>query len=191
MMLEPDPKLRATASALLALPMLRRPRPWSVLWYAAADALRRGWALWQVSRAMGQGAPPCSPTPGSDLPPPSLSPQALLSLLCWLWHGLAHPAGWLQPPSPPATPPGSPPCSLLLHSSLSSSWDEDSVGWVRAEGAGAGGPGRSSRPGPRPKRISGEQDPSHKSSPRQALGRDRRLVGCSLAVNAASLPSPV
>lgn len=110
MMLEPDPKLRATASALLALPMLRRPRPWSVLWYVAADALSRGWALW----------------------------QALLSLLCWLWHGLAHPASWLQPPSPPATPPGSPPCSLLLHSSLSSSWDDDSVGWVRAVGAGGG-----------------------------------------------------
>lgn len=58
MMLEPDPKLRATASALLALPMLRRPRPWSVLWYVAADALSRGWALWQVSRLMGQGANP-------------------------------------------------------------------------------------------------------------------------------------
>nr|XP_055196452.1 membrane-associated tyrosine- and threonine-specific cdc2-inhibitory kinase isoform X3 [Nyctereutes procyonoides] len=99
MMLEPDPKLRATAEALLALPMLR-PQPWSILWYVAADALSRGWALW----------------------------QALLSLLCWLWHGLAHPTSWLQPPSPPATPPGSPPCSLLLDSSLSSSWDDDSIG---------------------------------------------------------------
>lgn len=54
--------------------------------------------------------------------------QALLSLLCWLWHGLAHPASWLLPPSPPATPPGSPPCILLLDSSLSSSWDDDSMG---------------------------------------------------------------
>lgn len=50
MMLEPDPKLRATAEALLALPMLRRPRPWTVLWYMAAEALSRGWALWQVSQ---------------------------------------------------------------------------------------------------------------------------------------------
>ncbi|NP_001152782.1 membrane-associated tyrosine- and threonine-specific cdc2-inhibitory kinase [Sus scrofa] len=100
MMLEPDPKLRATAEALLALPMLRQPRPWSVLWYMAAEALSRGWALW----------------------------QALLALLCWLWHGLAHPASWLQPLGPPATPPGSPPCSLLLDSSLSSNWDDDSIG---------------------------------------------------------------
>lgn len=99
MMLEPDPQLRATAEALLALPMLRPPRPWSVLWFLAAEALSRGWALW----------------------------QALLALLCWLWHGLAHPASWLQPPGPPATPPGSPPCSLLLDGSLSSSWDEDSL----------------------------------------------------------------
>ena len=30
MMLEPDPKLRATAEALLALPVLRQPRPWRV-----------------------------------------------------------------------------------------------------------------------------------------------------------------
>ena len=50
MMLEPDPKLRATAEALLALPMLRQPRPWTVLWYMAAEALSRGWALWQVSQ---------------------------------------------------------------------------------------------------------------------------------------------
>lgn len=127
MMLEPDPKLRATASALLALPMLRRPRPWSVLWYVAADALSRGWALW----------------------------QALLSLLCWLWHGLAHPASWLQPPSPPATPPGSPPCSLLLHSSLSSSWDDDSVGLslspeaVLARAAGNTSTPRNGSPAPR------------------------------------------
>lgn len=49
MMLEPDPQLRATAESLLALPMLRQPRPWSVLWYMAAEALSRGWALWQVS----------------------------------------------------------------------------------------------------------------------------------------------
>ncbi|XP_023081542.1 membrane-associated tyrosine- and threonine-specific cdc2-inhibitory kinase [Piliocolobus tephrosceles] len=100
MMLEPDPKLRATAEALLALPMLRQPRAWGVLWCMAAEALSRGWALW----------------------------QALLALLCWLWHGLAHPASWLQPPGPPATPPGSPPCSLLLDSSLSSNWDDDSLG---------------------------------------------------------------
>ncbi|XP_045398326.1 membrane-associated tyrosine- and threonine-specific cdc2-inhibitory kinase isoform X3 [Lemur catta] len=104
MMLEPDPKLRATAEALLALPVLRQPRPWSVLWYMAAEVLSRGWALW----------------------------QALLTVLCWLWHGLAHPASWMQPPGPPATPPGSPPgslpCSLLLDSSLSSNWDDDSTG---------------------------------------------------------------
>lgn len=49
MMLEPDPQLRATAEALLALPMLRQPRPWSILWYMAAETLSRGWALWQVS----------------------------------------------------------------------------------------------------------------------------------------------
>ncbi|XP_045045723.2 membrane-associated tyrosine- and threonine-specific cdc2-inhibitory kinase isoform X3 [Desmodus rotundus] len=58
----------------------------------------------------------------------SLSPQALLALLCWLWHGLAHPASWLQSPGPPATPPGSPPCSFLLDSSHSSNWDDDSIG---------------------------------------------------------------
>ncbi|XP_049759614.1 membrane-associated tyrosine- and threonine-specific cdc2-inhibitory kinase isoform X1 [Elephas maximus indicus] len=98
MMLEPDPTLRATAEALLALPMLRQPRPWSVLWYMAAEALSRGWALW----------------------------QALLALLCWLCHRLAHPASWLQPRGPPATPPGSPPCSFLLDSSLSSNWEDDS-----------------------------------------------------------------
>lgn len=100
MMLEPDPQLRATAEVLLALPMLRQPRPWNVLWYMAAEALSRGWALW----------------------------QALVTLLCWLWHGLVHPASWLQPPGPPATPPGSPPCSPLLDSTLSSNWDDDSIG---------------------------------------------------------------
>ncbi|XP_059548817.1 membrane-associated tyrosine- and threonine-specific cdc2-inhibitory kinase isoform X2 [Myotis daubentonii] len=100
MMLEPDPKLRATAETLLALPMLRQPQPWSVLWYMAAEALSRGWALW----------------------------QALLALLCWLWHGLAHPASWLQPLRPPATPPGSPPYSFLLGNSHSSNWDDDSIG---------------------------------------------------------------
>uniref|UniRef100_G1TD56 Membrane-associated tyrosine- and threonine-specific cdc2-inhibitory kinase n=1 Tax=Oryctolagus cuniculus TaxID=9986 RepID=G1TD56_RABIT len=51
MMLEPDPQLRATAEALLALPMLRPPRPWSVLWFLAAEALSRGWALWQAPAA--------------------------------------------------------------------------------------------------------------------------------------------
>ncbi|XP_045427347.1 membrane-associated tyrosine- and threonine-specific cdc2-inhibitory kinase isoform X2 [Pipistrellus kuhlii] len=100
MMLEPDPERRATAEALLALPMLRQPQPWSVLRYMAAEALSRGWALW----------------------------QALLALLCWLWHGLAHPASWLRPLRPPATPPGSPPCSFLLDSSHSSNWDDDSIG---------------------------------------------------------------
>lgn len=63
MMLEPDPKLRATASALLALPMLRQPRPWSVLWYMAADVLSRGWALWQVSWVMVAGCPALLPSP--------------------------------------------------------------------------------------------------------------------------------
>ncbi|CAK6444771.1 unnamed protein product [Pipistrellus nathusii] len=100
MMLEPDPERRATAEALLALPLLRQPQPCSVLRYMAAEALSRGWALW----------------------------QALLALLCWLWHGLAHPASWLRPLRPPATPPGSPPCSFLLDSSHSSNWDDDSIG---------------------------------------------------------------
>lgn len=109
MMLEPNPKMRATAEALLALPMLRQPRPWNILWYMAAEALSRGWALW----------------------------QALLALMCWLWHGLARPASWLQPPGLPATPPGSPPCSLL-DSSLSSNWDDGSVGWVRTQGCRTG-----------------------------------------------------
>ncbi|VFV19480.1 membrane-associated tyrosine-and [Lynx pardinus] len=36
MMLEPDPKLRATAESLLALPMLRQPQPWNVLCLNAA-----------------------------------------------------------------------------------------------------------------------------------------------------------
>ncbi|XP_043311817.1 membrane-associated tyrosine- and threonine-specific cdc2-inhibitory kinase isoform X3 [Cervus elaphus] len=112
-MLEPDPNLRATAEALLALPVLRQPRPWSVLWFMAAEALSRGWALW----------------------------QALLSLLCWLWHGLAHPASWLQPPGPPATPPGSPPCSLLLDRSLSSTWGDDSIGWALTVSRGHPGQG--------------------------------------------------
>lgn len=126
-MLEPDPNLRATAEALLALPVLRQPRPWSVLWFMATEALSRGWALWQVS-GEGDGPPGSAPRPASSEP---VSLQALLSLLCWLWHGLAHPASWLQPPGPPATPPGSPPCSLLLDRSLSSTWGDDSIGWVR------------------------------------------------------------
>ncbi|XP_047694638.1 membrane-associated tyrosine- and threonine-specific cdc2-inhibitory kinase isoform X7 [Prionailurus viverrinus] len=127
MMLEPDPKLRATAESLLALPMLRQPQPWNVLWYMAAEALSRGWALW----------------------------QALLALLCWLWHGLAHPARWLQPQSPPATPPGSPPCSLLLDSSVSSNWDDDSIGLslspeaVLARAVGNTSTPRSGSPAPR------------------------------------------
>ncbi|KAF4015517.1 hypothetical protein G4228_007406 [Cervus hanglu yarkandensis] len=126
-MLEPDPNLRATAEALLALPVLRQPRPWSVLWFMAAEALSRGWALW----------------------------QALLSLLCWLWHGLAHPASWLQPPGPPATPPGSPPCSLLLDRSLSSTWGDDSIGpslspeAILARAAGSTSTPRSGSPAPR------------------------------------------
>lgn len=134
MMLEPDPKLRATAEALLALPMLRQPRPWSVLWYMAAEALSRGWALW----------------------------QALLALLCWLWHGLAHPASWLQPLGPPATPPGSPPCSLLLDSSLSSNWDDDSIGWVMAR---AGSQPHTRGPGPSPWASVVSWDPSRQPGP--------------------------
>ncbi|XP_057343645.1 membrane-associated tyrosine- and threonine-specific cdc2-inhibitory kinase isoform X1 [Manis pentadactyla] len=72
MMLEPNPKLRATAEALLALPMLRQPRPWSILWYMAAEALSQGWALWQVSWAVvtscfalgpGSAQPPSAPVP--------------------------------------------------------------------------------------------------------------------------------
>ncbi|XP_060028507.1 membrane-associated tyrosine- and threonine-specific cdc2-inhibitory kinase isoform X2 [Erinaceus europaeus] len=98
MMLEPDPALRATAETLLALPAIRRSRPWSTLWDVAAQALSRGWALW----------------------------QALLALLCWLWHRLAHPTSWLWPPHLPATPPHSPTRSLL-DGSLSSHWDDDSL----------------------------------------------------------------
>lgn len=138
MMLEPDPERRATAQALLALPMLRQPQPWSVLRYMAAEALSRGWALWQVSLVKVTA----SPLPGPGFCPASLgplSPQALLALLCWLWHGLAHPASWLRPLRPPATPPGSPPCSFLLDSSHSSNWDDDSIGWVRARDWGWGG----------------------------------------------------
>lgn len=70
MMLEPDPQLRATAEALLALPMLRQPRPWNVLWYMAAEALSRGWALWQVSLYV-LGYPTCTLPRG-----PSWSPEA-------------------------------------------------------------------------------------------------------------------
>lgn len=68
MMLEPDPQLRATAEALLALPMLRQPRPWNVLWYMAAEALSRGWALWQVSLCV-LGYPTCSLPRGSSWSP--------------------------------------------------------------------------------------------------------------------------
>lgn len=152
MMLEPEPKLRATAEALLALPMLRQPQPWSILWYMATEALSRGWALWQVGLVTVTGY--STLLPGSGVCPAShglLSPQALLALLCWLWHGLAHPASWLQPRGPPATPPGSPPCSLLLDSSHSSNWDDDSIGWVRAQDGlvGAGnGPNPTSTPRP-------------------------------------------
>lgn len=132
MMLEPDPKLRATAKTLLALPMLRQPQPWSVLWYMAAEARSRAWALWQVRLVKVTDYPASGPgfCPASLGP---LSPQALLALLCWLWHGLAHPASWLQPLRPPATPPGSPPYSFLLDNSHSSNWDDDSIGWVRAQ----------------------------------------------------------
>uniref|UniRef100_A0A2K6SSQ3 Membrane-associated tyrosine- and threonine-specific cdc2-inhibitory kinase n=1 Tax=Saimiri boliviensis boliviensis TaxID=39432 RepID=A0A2K6SSQ3_SAIBB len=142
MMLEPDPKLRATAEALLALPVLRQPRAWGALWYMAAEALSRGWALWQL-----------------------LSPQALLALLCWLWHGLAHPTSWLQPPGPPATPPGSPPCSLLLDSSLSSNWDDDSLGpTLSPEAVLARASGSTSTPRsrcmPRPLRLNPAAEPS-------------------------------
>lgn len=71
MMLEPNPKMRATAEALLALPMLRQPRPWNILWYMAAEALSRGWALWQVSRAVVTS---CSAVPGPWVCPAPLSP---------------------------------------------------------------------------------------------------------------------
>lgn len=163
MMLEPDPKLRATAEALLALPMLRQPRPWSVLWYMAAEALSRGWALWQVSWQRWQPVLLCSLAPGPAQPPSApCSPQALLALLCWLWHGLAHPASWLQPLGPPATPPGSPPCSLLLDSSLSSNWDDDSIGWVMAR---AGGQPHTRGPGPSPWASVVSWDPSRQPGP--------------------------
>lgn len=67
MMLEPNPQLRATAEALLALPMLRQPRPWNVLWYMAAEALSRGWALLQVSLYGAYWYTPTVPCSG-DLP---------------------------------------------------------------------------------------------------------------------------
>ncbi|KAM6156026.1 membrane-associated tyrosine- and threonine-specific cdc2-inhibitory kinase isoform 1-T1 [Rhynchocyon petersi] len=95
-MLEPDPTLRATAEALLSLPIFKEPRPWSVLWATVAEALSRGWALW----------------------------QALLTLLCWFCRSLAYPASWLQPPAPPTTPPASPRCSFLLDGSLSSTLED-------------------------------------------------------------------
>lgn len=124
MMLEPDPALRATAETLLALPAIRRSRPWSTLWDVAAQALSRGWALWQVS-LLGDGLSP-HPSLRCTQPGSVLSPQALLALLCWLWHRLVHPTSWLWPPHLPATPPHSPTRSLL-DGSLSSHWDDDSL----------------------------------------------------------------
>ncbi|XP_038610126.1 membrane-associated tyrosine- and threonine-specific cdc2-inhibitory kinase isoform X2 [Tachyglossus aculeatus] len=100
MMLEPDPERRATAETLLAFGAIRKLGRWGSLGTVASEALSQGWAL-------------C---------------QGLLSLLCWLWRYLAHPANWLRPPWPPTTPPGSPLPSLLLDGSISSDWDEDCVG---------------------------------------------------------------
>lgn len=113
-----------------------------------------------VAGKLGEGDRLPRPAPGPRVYPASfgpLSPQALLALLCWLWHGLAHPASWLQPPGPPATPPGSPPCSLLLDSSLSSNWDDESIGWVRCGRTWTGirGDGLSSWPNSTPE----TQDP--------------------------------
>lgn len=111
-----------------------------------------------------------------------LSPQALLALLCWLWHGLAHPASWLKPLRPPATPPGSPPCSFLLDSSHSSNWDDDSIGWVRAGLLGGGGEmgcprGQTPYRGQAPGGLVVNRDPSHEPGPHHTLGRAPRLVG--------------
>ncbi|XP_068963380.1 membrane-associated tyrosine- and threonine-specific cdc2-inhibitory kinase [Petaurus breviceps papuanus] len=100
MMLEPDPKKRATAEALLALEVIRKLKHWGVLGGMVHEVLSRGRALW----------------------------QGFLSLLCWLWHSLAHPVSWLRPLGPPATPPSSPLSSLLLDSSISSDWEDDSLG---------------------------------------------------------------
>lgn len=114
MMLEPDPKLRATAQALLALPMLRQPRPWSVLWYMAAEALSRGWALWQVSLARVRLLP-CSLDLGSAQP--SLIPCPHRPFLpCYVGSGM----GWLILPvgcSPRARRP-----PHLAHHPAASSW---------------------------------------------------------------------
>lgn len=116
MMLEPDPKLRATAEALLALPMLRQSRPWSILWYMAAEALSRGWALWQVSLVTVTGYSALLPGPGVcpaslSTPPVPTGPAcpAVLALVragspCQL-AAAPRPAGYparlttLQPPS--------------------------------------------------------------------------------------------
>uniref|UniRef100_A0A6I8NIH5 non-specific serine/threonine protein kinase n=1 Tax=Ornithorhynchus anatinus TaxID=9258 RepID=A0A6I8NIH5_ORNAN len=99
MMLEPEPERRATAETLLAFGTIRKLGHWGSLGMVASEALSQGRAL-------------C---------------QGLLSLLCWLWHYLAHPTNWLRPPCPPTTPPGSP-LPSLLDSSISSDWDEDCVG---------------------------------------------------------------
>lgn len=92
-MLEPDPNLRATAEALLALPVLRQPRPWSVLWFMAAEALSRGWALWQVS-GEGDRPPGSAPRPGPARPPLSPCPCRPCSP-CSAGSG----TGWLTPPA--------------------------------------------------------------------------------------------
>lgn len=134
MMLEPDPKLRPSAEALLALPALRQTRTWSTLWCSAAEAWHHGRALWQVSPGVGWAPAPALSVPralASCVTPPFFL-QALVALLCWLWNGLAHPARWLQPPGLPTTPPSSPPCSVL-DGSLCGSWEDESMGWVVQE----------------------------------------------------------
>ncbi|XP_012587137.1 PREDICTED: membrane-associated tyrosine- and threonine-specific cdc2-inhibitory kinase [Condylura cristata] len=112
MMLEPDPELRATAEALLALPTLQQPWPWGVLRCLAAEALHRGWALWQVSQQRAQAASPAPRLPSFHGPSPAvLSPCPRRG-----GAGLAaptHPHRGLGPPqnplfSPPARPSLSP-----------------------------------------------------------------------------------
>lgn len=88
MMLEPDPKRRATAEALLALPMLRQPQPWSVLRYMAAEALSRGWALWQVSLVKVTASPASWPWILPSLPwPPVPTGPACPAVLALAWAG--------------------------------------------------------------------------------------------------------
>lgn len=122
MMLEPDPKLRATAESLLALPVLRQPQPWNVLWYMAAEALSRGWALWQVRWVTVTGCPAALPgpraCPASLVPVPS-GPACPAVLALARAGSPRQMAAAPEPPSHPARlatlqpPPGQQPLRQL------------------------------------------------------------------------------